>query len=562
MYDLSKEFIDAVERGEIQHIHGMIQPVYGATIDLNDENLVGEVSYSRQCTANESEFGIGQLYTGTAQISVKSENIDREYLRGGTLILEWCVDKFDWIPLGAWTITEPKRSSENIISITAQDCIGDLDLPINDNFVGAITLEARIEKVKEITGVQFAQTAEEIKELIGNKGNSFGSHFCPTCRAEVAAIAGYMGGIAFADRENRIKFRRIGTAPVLKIPADLRHRINLSEYTFGIRGIAYRDKYGRTSVREIEGGNVNTACIPVLSENPYIWETSSIEQEKIDRQYRSFLEYSAVNLKIPDWTPGEIEYYGNPALEPGDFVEISGGINGEKSTLFLITAEHWIFRGVHTLISAGAAESTVSGGGNDGVSANQQMTATINTTKNISVVDLENTGETSGIIAENNFSVREQTEVFADITVNLRGESSSEIKINLFFDDIEQPSFFIGKTIENEPLTVHFSTHKIIESGIHKAEIKLSENCGILGISAYLWGQNIAEVQPEPTYAKDYEYEISENSVTITKYIGSAANIAIPQKIEGKAVKKIGGGAFVGTEVEAVKIPEGVEEIE
>ncbi len=562
MYDLSKEFIDAVERGEIQHIHGMIQPVYGATIDLNDGNLVGEVSYSRQCTANESEFGIGQLYTGTAQISVKSGNIDREYLRGGTLILEWCVDKFDWIPLGSWTITEPKRSSENIISITAQDCIGDLDVPINDNFVGAITLEARLEKVKELTGVQFAQTAEEIKELIGNKGIIFGSCFCSTCRAEVAAIAGYMGGIAFADRWNRIKFRRIGTSPVLKIPADLRHRINLNEYTFGIRGVAYSDHYGHTTVQEIESGNVNTAGIPVLSENPYIWDIYDENQGKVDRQYRDFLQFAAANLKIPDWTPGEIEYYGNPALEPGDFVEISGGINGEKSTLFLITAEHWIFRGVHTLISAGAAESTASGGRNDGISANQQMSATINTTKNIFVIDLENTGETSGIIAENNFSVREQTEVFADITLNLRGKNNSEIKINLFFDDIEQPSFFIGKITENEVLTVHFSSHKIIENGIHKAEIKLSENCKILGIAAYLWGQNIAKIQPEPTYAKDYEYEISGNSVTITKYIGSAANIAVPQKIEGKVVKKIGGGAFSGTEVEAVKIPEGVEEIE
>lgn len=34
------------------------------------------------------------------------------------------------------------------------------------------------------------------------------------------------------------------------------------------------------------------------------------------------------------------------------------------------------------------------------------------------------------------------------------------------------------------------------------------------------------------TDENDYEYEITENSVTITKYIGSAKNIEIPQKIE------------------------------
>lgn len=184
--------------------------------------------------------------------------------------------------------------------------------------------------------------------------------------AEWSAIAKFMGGIAVADRENRIKFRKFGTAPVLKIPANLRRNINLNEYTFGVRGVAYRDKFGRTSVLEIEGGKVNTSGIPVIGENSYIWETPSAEQEETDRQYRSFLKYTAENLKLPDWTPGEVEYYGNPALELGDMVEISGGINGKNSTNFLITAENWVFRGAHTLISAGAAENAVTGGGNGG----------------------------------------------------------------------------------------------------------------------------------------------------------------------------------------------------
>lgn len=562
MYDISAEYIQAIESGKLQIISGRIRPKYGQDIYLDDKNLVGDISYSRQCTSNESEFGIGQLYTGTAQITIKSTNIDRESLRGGALYLKWRVDvdNLDWIPLGKWIITNPTRVSENMISITAQDCIGDLDVPINDNFVGAITLEKRIEKVKELTGVKFAQTVEEIKELIGDTGIIFGTSFCSTCRAEVSAIAGYMGGIAFADRQNMIKFRRFGTAPVLTIPVDLRHKISISEYSFGIRGVAYRDKYGYTGVHEIEGENVNTACVPVLSENPYIWDTS--DADKAERQYRDFLQYAAENLSIPDWSPGDIEYYGNPALELGDFVEVSGGINGEKSTLFLITAEHWQFRGSHTLISAGASETTFTGGGNSSISANQQILATINTTKNIYAVDLESTGETSGTVVSGQFSVREETTVFSDITLNLRGLSDCEIEVNLFFDDVEQPSFFIGKITENEPLTVHFCSHRTVVNGIHKVEVKLSENCEILGNSSFLWGQNIAEIMPEPTFAKDYEYINYGNSVTITKYIGNAVNIVVPSKIEGISVKKIGSGAFSGTEVEAVKIPQGIEEIE
>ena len=562
MYSVSDEFIQALERGEIQHIQGRICPKYGKDFYLDDTNLVGEVSYSRQCTSDESEFRIGQLYAGTAQITIESAEFDRVNLRGGTLQLKWHVDNFDWIPLGEWTITNPQRISENLISITATDCIGMLDVAINDDFVGAITLEARMNKVTELTGVEFAQTADEIKELIGCGNTIFGSSFCSTCRAEVTAIAEFMGGFAFADRQNRIKFRKIESKPVLKIPAELRHSIKLSEYTFGIRGVAYRDKYGHTSVQEIKGGKINTSAVPIITENPYIWDYRYENQSDIDRQYRSFLKYAAANLSIPDWTPGEVEYYGNPALELGDFVEISGGINSDESTLFLITAEHWQFRGPHTLISAGASENAVTS--TSSATGSQQISTSINITKTISVVELENTGETSGIIASCKFSVREQTVVFADITLNLRGLSDSEININLLIDGIEQSVYFAGKITENEPRTAHFSSYKIVEveNGIHTADVKISGNCEILQISAYVWGQNIAEIQPEPTFASDYEYSISDESVTITKYIGSAVNIAIPAKIKGFPVKKIGGGAFSETEVETVQIPEGVEEIE
>lgn len=57
----------------------------------------------------------------------------------------------------------------------------------------------------------------------------------------------------------------------------------------------------------------------------------------------------------------------------------------------------------------------------------------------------------------------------------------------------------------------------------------------------------------------DYQ---TENLDTIKNYTGSAVNVEIPAKIEGIPVKKIGSGAFSETEVETVKVPEGVEIIE
>lgn len=56
-------------------------------------------------------------------------------------------------------------------------------------------------------------------------------------------------------------------------------------------------------------------------------------------------------------------------------------------------------------------------------------------------------------------------------------------------------------------------------------------------------------------------YTAGENG-EITGYSGTSKAIVIPTEINSIPVTKISGGAFTGTEVEAVKIPEGVEEIE
>ena len=64
------------------------------------------------------------------------------------------------------------------------------------------------------------------------------------------------------------------------------------------------------------------------------------------------------------------------------------------------------------------------------------------------------------------------------------------------------------------------------------------------------------------TTADDYEYEIINGYVRLTKYIGSYTAIITPTEIEGKPVKVIGEECFMDTFVIAVKIPEGLEEIE
>lgn len=59
----------------------------------------------------------------------------------------------------------------------------------------------------------------------------------------------------------------------------------------------------------------------------------------------------------------------------------------------------------------------------------------------------------------------------------------------------------------------------------------------------------------------DYEYDDIDGGVCITAYLGEAAELNIPEKLDGKTVKAIGEGAFSGCPLEKVSIPSGVEVI-
>ena len=57
----------------------------------------------------------------------------------------------------------------------------------------------------------------------------------------------------------------------------------------------------------------------------------------------------------------------------------------------------------------------------------------------------------------------------------------------------------------------------------------------------------------------DYEYQIlKDNTVEISRYNGSKAVIEIPSEIDGKNVTSIGYGAFGGSNLSSVTIPEGI----
>ncbi len=60
----------------------------------------------------------------------------------------------------------------------------------------------------------------------------------------------------------------------------------------------------------------------------------------------------------------------------------------------------------------------------------------------------------------------------------------------------------------------------------------------------------------------EFQFAVENDQITIIGYTGTAAEVIIPSSMEGRAVVKIGEGAFKGTQITAVTIPSSVKEID
>ncbi len=63
-------------------------------------------------------------------------------------------------------------------------------------------------------------------------------------------------------------------------------------------------------------------------------------------------------------------------------------------------------------------------------------------------------------------------------------------------------------------------------------------------------------------HAQDFQYAITNGSITITNYVGPGGNLAIPANIDGLPVRTIGGQAFEQKNLTAITIPDTVTNIE
>lgn len=546
MYSTSEEYKKQINEPRFHKIKGTIL-TYGSKYEEDiSSKLCGEISKYSQCTDNSESFGIGAVYQGELNFSLKKANLSGLYdakvnLQFGLLLES---GETEWIPLGVYYIKEAEKSGQTL-KIKALDQMSELDIPTGLIKGQTYTFKTAMQTITEKTGVEFAQTFEEIETLSSLPlWQLFGTNTPATYRDILRYMAQLIGGFAYINRVGKIEFKRLDKVnPVAEIPAKRRHSLVLSEREFEFGNLQYTADNGTITTYTYIG---NGATV-YFENNGFIYSEGTLTQ----------LEEIAENLKNVKYYSGTIEYSGNPALDIGDYVRVVGGdANGE---LMLIGSDNWIFRGVQTLIAPNTDSSTASSGGYSGnssgsISGGGSDTQYLKCDSNIGF------GDNTFTAVSIDFKVTSYS-TFAELSgdIVLSSEAKQDIEIKYFLDDSTEE--FTAKQNVDGYSTVHLNHIFKVPKGEHSITVKVSGFVYAEQVLAYLKGQDIKLVETKPTTADDYIYTIENDKVKLIFYKGNEKRIQIPSEIEGNPVTEIESTCFTNCDIKYAIIPDTVEKI-
>ena len=571
MYPVSDEYIAAISETDItdysaQHIRGTIYFPDGTETDITNA-IEGSPRTEKRAMENDDTFAFGQMYVGSAEVTMRMSGVSSANFTGAELVLEFGVDipndDPEYIPLGRWDITGAEKLSVDRWKLTGMDCLNRLRKSTPSGYDkpnGFLWINRVMPHIEQECGVKFAQTAQQIAAMAHRAVQNVYTLTLPSSWWEyVRMIAEMVGGFAFANRDGEIEFRMFAKQPCRTIQASRRFNLKLAEVPFSVAGIRYTNENGQ-QFEKVTGDAAGSAVLGI-SCNLFL----PIFADDLYTYYHSRIDFIADYFADASWYAGTADYYGDPSLDVGDMIAVSGG-TAETTVNMLCCGLSWSFRAPQVITSAGIPDSGALGSTYSGGSYGSG-TVTINQGERLSVIPLEVRhydiyGTAFRLIASGVAAAKSKCEAFVNVGLILQGKTGGgTVQVRVLLDGIAQLLQPITSVHEGDKGTVFAAVPVTLEGGRHTIEIEVKGNAEITEANICIWGHDLSRESSDLPLTTDYEYYITNGKTTITKYIGEGTFPEIPAKFEGADTYVIDTESFVGTSVTAVEIPEGVVEI-
>lgn len=343
MYQTSNEYKRLIDNdGRVTGIVGTLTLKNGEAILFDNDSIAKAPEINNQCSG-DSELILGQAYQGQLKLSLYSDT-DRYSVYGATISLRFQLlledDSIEEVPLGVYTVTECIRSNSDTLTITALDAITTLDRTYTDEVLSGTSYDI-LSGIKRLTGIELGQNAEDLASL-PNGTMILGLPLNPevnTYRDIVGDLAAVLGGFAMMDRTGKLVIKSFSKDIAKTINADYRNKSTISDFNLRYTKVSCV----KQGVYFSRGNDLGQEL--ALGENVFLQlGTDEGTLAILDNLLTVFGNYS--------YTPASFDYVGDPAIDMGDLIEITG-YSAKTSTLVPVHKTTWKWRGYQKIEAVG-----------------------------------------------------------------------------------------------------------------------------------------------------------------------------------------------------------------
>ena len=346
MYPVSEAFLSAVQENTRKYEwFGMITTAKGTVYEFTSKDIVKGSGYiTRSCCGN-NEIELGSVYASEMKITLFLD-VDRYSLEDAIVELFYSLTLDDGsvetIPMGIFEISEANRHIKTI-ELVGYDYMLRFDKPALNMTSGYPYdfLAFACEKCK----VELAHTQEEIEtmpngtELLGvyQDGN------IETYRDLVFYVAQVLGRVCQINREGRLELKAYSTEPVVTMEA--KHRFSSSYSDFVTRYTAISSTNEVDAISEYYCLEPDDGLTMNLGVNPLLQYGLVSTRECVITNILNA-------VSVINYVPFDSDTIGNPALEPMDVVQFTGG-HADDESISCITSVTYKINGKQTLKGVG-----------------------------------------------------------------------------------------------------------------------------------------------------------------------------------------------------------------
>lgn len=334
MYPVSSAFLNAVKANTRKYYWtGQITTKGGVVYDFDQDDIVKGSGYiSSQCCGS-TEIELGTVYAAEMGITIFSD-VDRYTLEDAKVELFYHLkladDSYETVPMGIFEVSETNRRIRTL-EIKAYDYMIRFEKDFSA-FQSVGNCYDFMVLCSEACNVELEQTREEIAELLNLDINIsiYEDNDIETYRDVLHYVGQLLGGFFFINREGKLELKQYGTTPVFEISQKKRFSSSISDFL--TRYTAVSSTNSVTETAEYYHLDPDDGLTMNLGANPFLQYGLEETREEICRRILN-------GIAVISYTSFDVETIGNPALDAGDVIRLTGGQIGENGSIGCITAK-------------------------------------------------------------------------------------------------------------------------------------------------------------------------------------------------------------------------------